>query len=305
LRNGWSVAAIEVKAEVCGRVRGSARPGQTAAGAVVARQSFAALERAVTEGAFWLLADAAEAEGRRREDFTAPFGAVFERFAQESLERVAALDSDSPTPLRDFQYGPRSRRVLSSDMTFLCKDEEAVFFEVVTGRPRVATLTRGDPVTFREDVRRLVLKKAAQLRRCWEDHTFYRRLRFEDYDPPRRTRRVWPVLLTIESFPLMPPLYGEIVDRIRADGWPRTAPPITILDADELAALERLVEQGWTTLEVLTRWKREAPRLPISNWLASVEPQLGHAEWHRASFAAMTRAATLLMFGRSIDVQDL
>ena len=130
--------------------------------------SFASLERAVTEGAFWLLADAAEAKGLPREEFTAPFGKVFERFAQESLERIASKEATPPKTKRDFYYGPKRARTLSSDMIFLY-DREGVFFEVATGRPSVATTTRGDERAFQHDLRKLIVKKADQLRRCWRD----------------------------------------------------------------------------------------------------------------------------------------
>jgi hypothetical protein len=57
---------------------------------------FAGLERAVTEGVFWTLANAAEAAGLARETFTSPFGTVFERFVQESIERIAGMEVDRP-----------------------------------------------------------------------------------------------------------------------------------------------------------------------------------------------------------------
>ncbi len=264
--------------------------------------SFAALERAVTEGAFWLLADAAEAKGLRREDFTSPFGGVFERFAQESLERIAALEREPPRTYRDFSYGPKKTRALSSDMTFLY-DREGIFFEVVTGQASVATLTRGNDVAFREDLRRLVLKKAAQLRRCWRDLFQIPLLRFEGV-PPGHIQRIWPVLILIEGFPLMPPLYGEVVDKLRRDGWPKIAPRLALIDADELAALEALVEQGWTTDQVLRTWRREAPELPMSNWLAqspSSPERIGHASWHMQSFKEVTDLVGVAVFGKQIS----
>lgn len=253
--------------------------------------SFAALERAVTEGAFWLLADAVEAEGRRREDFTGPFGRVFERFAQQSLERIAALEADSPQTFRDELYGPKNARTLSSDMTFVY-NKEAVFFEVVTGQPNVKTVTRGDPVAFRNDLRRLVQKKASQLRRCWQDFMVYGRLKFDGVGHGQ-IHTVWPALVLIEGFPLMPPIYGEVEERLRADGWPKTAPRLTLLDADELAALERMVEEGWSVLDVLRAWKHDAAHLPMSNWLygrPDLFPKgLGHATWHGQRFEAISQ----------------
>jgi len=246
--------------------------------------SFGALERAVTEGAFWLLADAAEAEGRRREDFTGPFGKVFERFAQASLERVAALEGAPPAVYRDFHYGPKSARALSSDMTFVYQ-HDAIFFEIATGRLRVATETRGDTSSFVHDVRRLVLKKARQLRLRYQDFSFGK-LRFGEAGH-ERIRTVWPVIVLIEGFPLMPPIIGEVERLVRKAGWPRGAPRITFMNADELGALEKLVEDGRTAIEIIRKWKREAPDLSMSHWLSRA-PEfaggVGYASWHRKAF---------------------
>jgi hypothetical protein len=247
--------------------------------------SFAALERAVTEGAFWILADAAEAEGRRREDFTSPFGKVFESFAQTALERIAALEAAPPAVYRDFAYGPKRSRALSSDMTFVY-EREAIFFEVATGRLNVATQTRGDTTAFVHDVRRLILKKARQLRLRYNDFTLFGTLKFDGIGR-ERIQIVWPVIVLIEGFPLMPPILGEVERRVRAEGWPKGAPRITFINADELGALEKLVEDGWTTIEIVRKWKREAPDLSMSNWLSRAPEfagDVGHATWHQRAF---------------------
>lgn len=269
------------------------------ANGIIVPTSFASLERAVTEGAFWLLADAAEAKGLPREEFTGPFGTVFERFAQESLERIAEMEEQPPRHFRDFHYGPKKAKALSSDMSFVY-EREGVLFEVVTGRPSVATMTRGNAIAFREDLRRLVLKKAKQLRRCWKDFFVFHQLSFDGI-PKGRIHTLWPVLILIEGFPLLPPIYGEVVEQIGRDGWPRNAPRLTLLDADELGSLEALVEQGWTTLDVVKCWKRQDPELPMSNWLQTsrdVPSEIGHATWHKESFADLTDLVTMTVFGK-------
>ena len=152
--------------------------------------SFAALERAVTQGAFWLLNDAAEARGLPRQEFSGPLGSVFERFIQESIERIAALETEPPQVHRDFFYGPKKTRMLSSDVTVVYR-REAMFIEVVTGQPNVATVTRGDVSTFRNDLERLVLGKARQLRRCWGNFSTFGILKFDGVGCAT-IRTVWP-----------------------------------------------------------------------------------------------------------------
>jgi hypothetical protein len=267
--------------------------------------SFASFERAVTEGAFWQLADAAEQQGRSREAFTSPFGQVFERFAQESLERIAALESPTPPRhWRDFRYGPKRQRVLSSDMTYLYTEERAgIFFEVVTGRPSVATSTRGDTTAFRSDLRKLVAKKASQLRRCYRDFFLFGTLSFDGIGRGQ-VRTIWPTLILIEGFPLMPPIYSEIVETLRRQGWPNTAPRLKLLDADELGALEALAEHGWRTIDVLKLWSRQAPHLPMSNWLIAspdIPDNLGHASWHKAAFDELSNIVIDAVSGETAD----
>ncbi|HWF49863.1 MAG TPA: hypothetical protein VG294_04370 [Solirubrobacteraceae bacterium] len=265
--------------------------------------SFAALERAVTEGVFWLLADAAESQGLRREAFTSPFGKVFERFAQEALERIAAREPEPPKTFRDFSYGSKRERALSSDISIVYPNE-AIFVEIVTGRPNVATETRGDIRSFWGDVERLIAKKARQLRRCWNDFFIFGRLKF-DGTGPASIRTVWPVLVLIEGFPLMPPLFGEILQKLRGENWPKGAPALTLIDADELGALEELVERGWTTRDVIRHWKRDAPQLPLTNWLAQTpglsHGRLGHASWYEESFRDLTRLVERSIFGHELS----
>lgn len=265
--------------------------------------SFVALERAVTEGVFWILANATEAQQRPREDFTGPFGRVFERFVQESMERIAAKEPDPPTVFRDFSYGPRKHRVMSSDVT-LVYPHEALFCEVVTGRPIISTITRGDLKSFWNDVDKLVAKKARQLSRCLRDFLIFGTLKFDGVGN-ERLQRVWPVLIMVEEFPLMPPIREEIDKRLRKrENWPRNVPRLTVMDADELGALETLVEQGWTMHEVIRQWKADAPELPLANWLAiRYQQQPGHSTWHLQTYRQLTELVAQTIFGR--DLADI
>ena len=68
----------------------------------------------------------------------------------------------------------------------------------------------------------------------------------------QREHTVWPLIVLIEGFPLMQPVYGAVEQRIRRAGWPSK----TLVDADELGAMEALVERGWTTIESQDRaWR--------------------------------------------------
>jgi hypothetical protein len=267
--------------------------------------SFAALERAVTEGIFWILANATEADGLSREKFTGPFGRVFERFVQESIERIAGKEPQPPETFRDFYYGPRKQQVLSSDVTIVYPGA-AFFCEVVTGRANVPTITRGDLPTFWKDTDRLVGKKVRQLARCVRDFFIMGNLTFDGIGPGQ-VQTVWPVLVMVEEFPLMPPIRGEIERRLRKQSnWPHNVARLTILDADELGVLEALVEKGSTMREVLQRWKRESPDLPLVNWLRARQYEHpGHSTWHQQTFRRLTELVAITIFGRELaDIED-
>jgi hypothetical protein len=106
---------------------------------------------------------------------------------------------------------------------------EAFFCEVVTGRPNVPTITRGNLRTFWTDVDRLVAKKARQLSRCLRDFFLIGQLTF-DGARPARLQTVWPVLIMIEEFPLMPPIRGEIEERLRKkSNCPHGVPRLTVI----------------------------------------------------------------------------
>lgn len=262
--------------------------------------SFGSLQRAVTEGVFWTLANATETEGVSRETFTSPFGKVFERFTQESIQRIAAKEPEPPKVYPDFHYGPKSNRALSSDVNVIYPGD-AFFCEVVTGRPNVPTITRGDLRSFWRDVDRLIAGKAKQLSRCLRDFFYFGSLKFDGVGS-ERLKIVWPVLIMVEEFPLMPPIRIEIDKYLRSkSNWPTGVPRLTVMDADELGALEALVEQGWTFGDVVRRWKREEPELPLANWLEIRQGHsAGHSTWHEQTYRRLTELVARMIFGREL-----
>lgn len=241
--------------------------------------SFPALERLVHEGTYW-----ACRPPDREQSFTSQYGQVTERLIQSTIERIARADPQPPVFARDITYGPKRARMLASDAN-LRYPADWVAFEIVTGRASVPTITRGDLRAFTADVNRLVIKKARQLARCQNDAAFYGRLKL---GPDQRPERFWPVIVLADGFPTMPPLYGAIVQMVSAQVRLLPGhPTLTLIDADDLAALERLGEHGHRLIDVLRRWKRQAPFTPLANWLRfhpSFPDGLGLASHHQKIF---------------------
>jgi hypothetical protein len=222
-------------------------------------------ERRITEGMFWILSDGAIAEGRPREHFTSAFGRVFEDWVQRAFERALPAVGIQRV-FRPKRY-PLHRGLAESTDVVLDYEPSAVFVEVVSKRPQSATLTRGDYQAFKSDLEAGVLRKARQLDRDIRD--FWRR-RFElgTMDPARITR-IFPVILSIEGFPSMPPIPGIIAQEISKRRLLRGLPPVALLGGEELAVIEAFMEQGVTFLEILSNWRLnpQMASLPCANFL--------------------------------------
>lgn len=222
-----------------------------------------ALQRRSTEGMFFELADGAVGEGNPREHFTAPFGQVFEEFVQRAFERMLPQVGVERVH-RPIAYRRGKVTVESSDAV-LDLAPDVAFVEVVARRPRVATLTRGDFETFQEDLESGVLRKAKQLDLNVADFVAGA-LSFEGLEV--RSEVIWPILVTVEGFPMMPPIPGLIERRLAERGCLRGLPPLAILSAEDLALVEALLLNGFSLRELLVAWRAEGMRdLPFQNFL--------------------------------------
>jgi len=238
------------------------------------------LERRATEGMFFELADGSQKAGLPREHFTAPFGAVFEEFIQRAFERMLPPLGTSRVH-RPQTYIRKGLKVESPDAALDLGDAVA-FVEVTARRPQVATLTRGDFTTFQDDLEKGVLRKAKQLSLnidAYRTGTLaFAVLRYVD------GQEIWPLLITVEGFPTMPPIPQVIAKAVNDQDWPKGVPPPGILGADDVAILESLLEAGFSLLELLRGWNAEEMRdLPFQNYIYATEDDRLRSA-NRASF---------------------
>jgi hypothetical protein len=252
--------------------------------------SFSSLVRKVTEGPYWILRTRAQEEGLRDEVFTGPFGRVFERFVQDSVVRIGRdAGSREGTVIPEFEYGTKRAPKRTSDV-LIAYPEDVVLMEVVGGRMRASTVTRGNISGFNQDFDQLIKKKAKQLDRCIKDLRSGV-LPIEGFTV-RESTKLWPVLVTPEDFPLLPPTADEIERRLKRIGYLKGAGRLSVIDADDLAAIEALVARGFTVLELITGWRRGAPDLPFANYIDQLDDerlgQVGYSKWHEDSFERFT-----------------
>lgn len=245
---------------------------------------YSSLQKLSYEGAYW--------ESRppeKQQDFGGQYGKVLESYTQAAIERIAGADPLQPEFSTDVPYGPKKRRVLSSDAN-LYYDHDWFAFEIVGGRPSIPTMTRGDLRAFKQDVDRLIAAKVRQLNRVQRDALVLGNPKFGSR-PPSQLRRYWPVLVLGDGFPMQAPLYG-VLQQLADRQAPRFKgqPTLTLIDSDDVAALERLTELGYSFVDVMKRWKRQAPSSPLGTWLMA-QPEFADgiavATHHRAAFAAL------------------
>jgi hypothetical protein len=239
------------------------------------------LERHITEGIFWILSDAAMDKGLAREHFSGAFGQVFEEWVQRTFERVIPAIGVSRVHRAKPYAGPGG--YVDSTDVIIDYEPEAIFVEIVAKRPQAATLTRGDCVAFEQDLQAGVLKKAKQLDRNLADFRSGQ-LVLGDMNPSRITW-IFPVILSIEGFPSMPPIPKVVTGRIEAEGLLQNLPSVALLSAEELAAIEAFMEQGVTFLDLLRGWKIDSglAGFPFSNYV-DMTPSLMAKASHRSRY---------------------
>ncbi|MBS1894900.1 MAG: hypothetical protein JST59_26675 [Actinobacteria bacterium] len=267
-----------------------------------------ALARRATEGVFHLLAEAAEAEGKKRSLYTGEFGMPFQRSVEETLRR-GNTSTGTPVPITgDNLYGPSRSKMRRSSDVILGYDATPMFVEVVSGPLRVGTLTRGDLDDFDADLNRLVIEKARQLDTSIKDF-FDEKLAIDDMDPAI-TRRVWPVIVTSHAFPLRDEISEAITDGLAAAGYlqcERIA-PLAIVSAEELFFCEGFMEQGESFLTLISGWKHDPDAAPHSFKNFLIERAGGRApggDHFEERFAEAAAEQTKRIFGREESVDEV
>ena len=219
--------------------------------------SLESLERRVTEGILHVLAEGAEEEGGRREDYTSPFGNAFQQWAVACFERVNAGFKDPPRLFVDVSYG-RKRQAKDTPDVVLRYPRTIVAAEIVSGPMQARSRTHGDLSAFEADLTKLIDKKAEQLTKRIAEILAGEAAEIGlDAD---EVGIVWPVILTAASFPMRPEIGPVIRARLKDKGFlrDRKIRPVSIITAEEIAAAEGTMSEGTPFVDLLAEWKRNA-----------------------------------------------
>lgn len=219
--------------------------------------SLESLERRATEGILHILAEGAEEEGGKREDYTSPFGKAFQEWVASCFERVNGTFEDPPKLFVDVPYGRRQQRKDTPDVV-LRYPRRIVAAEIVSGPMQARTLTHGDLSAFETDLRKLIDKKAEQLTKRIAEILAGEaaEIGLEAGD----VGTVWPVIVTATSFPTRPEIGPVIRARLKDKGFLQDSKvrPVSIITADEIAASEGAMAEGTPFVALLAEWKRNA-----------------------------------------------
>jgi hypothetical protein len=135
-----------------------------------------------------------------------------------------------------------------------------LLFKVTGGQPVLGTRVAGDPNTFQEDNKKLVLEEAEQLHECCESLLADQK-QLTGYDRPP-TRRIVPIVVVGGGYPSDVLSQSHVGQVLEQEGWlqDEAIEPLCVLDLSDVEILESLHEArrnlGW----LLARWKRSGLR---------------------------------------------
>lgn len=222
----------------------------------------------ITDGLYWDVH-----EGMRARDgdkgwqaWTRGYGSMVEGFATHHMPSLA------PRGVQGAVFYSEDDLAVAYPRSKICDgviDRGTVFIpiEVVSGRLTVASRIDGQLPAFRRDVQKVLVKKATQL-----DSSASSLLRDEQRLTGRTPvvgRRVLPVLLASEGFPIVPHSDNFVNEQFKAARlfrdarvqWPG------IISLDEFSMLLGLAEHGYALDDSIASWRGKGGPLPLRNHL--------------------------------------
>ncbi|MBI3291477.1 MAG: hypothetical protein HYZ73_01520 [Elusimicrobia bacterium] len=208
------------------------------------------LKERFTSGIYWTIADSLPE--RRRLRFFRYFGELFEEYLSRALKRMIPDGGGLARRLfREFPYPATRGEVRTSDL-MVVYGRSAVFFEVNSARLQTQTTVRGDPQAFERDAGKMIIENAKQLARVITD---FRQGRFHLGETASRDiDRIYPVIVTLQTFPQLPQIWGWLSHWMAAKGVTLGGTgvrPLQVLDSEEIENLEAIVQNGHSISDVL------------------------------------------------------
>jgi hypothetical protein len=243
--------------------------------------------------------------GAERLKFTRFFGELFQRYAQDAIDRAyPTSDHLFKRVYPEKRYGKRGQEKNTSDVMILY-GEDVIFVEVIASRLKmVETTIRGDLTSFRQDLRDKVINAAQQVDRVVGD---FRRGEFGlDGFQGKNMRRAYPVVVSFGTIPQTVPVWHEIQGMLlkRRILQSSADADLTLIDVEELEMLEALIASGISLVDILEQ-KQSHPWYrywPMKTFLAHViSPDGVHNEYLFERLGELMRSALdILGFGEHV-----
>ncbi len=210
------------------------------------------LKEKITGGIYWRIFDVLS--GAERERLSRFMGELYQEYVTRIIRRMVPEASGglSRRFFCEFEYGPKNRRVRTSDI-ILVYGRSAIFLEVTASRLQMQrTAVLGQINAFWDDIDKVILASSRQLARVIGDFEAGR-LRIPD-TTPTMIDKIYPVIITMQPFPQMPLVWALIDEKIREERIPLFGPkmqPLQLLDGEDVELLEALVESGESMVNVI------------------------------------------------------
>jgi hypothetical protein len=220
----------------------------------------------ITTGLYWFVHDfLRDKEGdKARNAWTIAWGSILESAAEDSLKTFApiALDGRTFFTEEDLAVAYPGQGIRRCDAV-IDYGSALLAAEIVSGQLTVPTRVFGDADRLKDDIEKIVMKKARQLDQtitCLQEEA---RLPGVVANGP-----VFPLIVACAGFPMSPIMSKYIEKTCKEEGILQQGPPLMIIDFGELEMLEGLHERGTSALELLRGWKTsELAEMPLRNYL--------------------------------------
>lgn len=225
--------------------------------------------------------------------FESWWGVLSEQYVHQLLERALGVPGGSGGRwFKPNQYGLKDGAPPSPDAIVVIHSSKGLalaFVEVKSSRPKYVDMVTGDTAALRIHWGDRLIgdagnpKAVRQIDRAIDE---FRKGNLElDGVSCTAVERIFPVVVTLDQWPLRATLYQRFADDVRSAGLLSQAGvvPIEVFSCEEVEMLVGAAENGSSLGELLDRrFETSAQSIPIRDWMkAAPLPSILHETWDR------------------------
>ena len=241
----------------------------------------------------------------RQNAFESWWGYLTERYVDQLLEKaLGPPDGGIARWFRHDQYRLKHGTPPSPDAIIVSHVDNGLalaFVEVKSSRPRYVDMVTGDAASLRKHwCSRLIGEptnpKAVRQIDKGITNFLTGKLALERINPTS-VRRIFPIVVTLDHWPMRSTLYEQFAEDVKAQGLlvQGGVTPVEIVSCEELEMLVGAAENGWSLVETFNqRWQRSEQSIPLRDWMSpGPTPSLLTEIWDRMSIEVKSGLSTL------------